>query len=239
MSATKHANQIKKRIGVQLQSSEYLPNLTLVELINLFASLYSVEVNTKEILAFVDLEEKANSYVKELSGGQKQRFTIATSLVHKPEIIFLDEPTTGLDPGARRKLWALIQKINESGTTVVLTTHYMEEAEILCNRVAIMDNGKILTVNEPQKLIGDLAHTTQISFLIHKEIDENVFKGLPGVEKVYSSFPKVILEIGNLDNISPIINALKEKQIVFAGFTVKTASLEDVYLDLTGQEYLT
>lgn len=239
MSVAQHTKEIKKRIGVQLQSSEYLPNLTLVELINLFASLYSVEVNPKEILAFVDLEEKASSYVKELSGGQKQRFTIATSLVHKPEIIFLDEPTTGLDPGARRKLWALIQKINESGTTVVLTTHYMEEAEILCNRIAIMDNGKILTVNEPQKLIEDLAHTTQISFLIHKEIEEGIFKGLPGVEKVYSSFPKVILEIGNLDNISSIINALKEKQIHFAGFTVKTASLEDVYLDLTGQEYLT
>lgn len=239
MSVIKHANQIKKRIGVQLQSSEYLPNLTLVELINLFASLYSVEVNPKDILAFVDLEEKAHAFVKELSGGQKQRFTIATSLVHKPEIIFLDEPTTGLDPGARRKLWALIQKINESGTTVVLTTHYMEEAEILCNRIAIMDNGKILSVNEPQKLIEDLAHTTQISFLIHKEIEESIFKGLPGVEKVYSSFPKVILEIGNLDNISPIINALKEKHIHFAGFTVKTASLEDVYLDLTGNEYLT
>lgn len=230
--------EIKRRIGVQLQSSEYLPHLTLSELMDLFASLYGVQVDAKEILHFVDLEEKSDALVKELSGGQKQRFTIATSLVHKPEIIFLDEPTTGLDPGARRKLWALIQKINSQGTTVVLTTHYMEEAEILCNRVAIMNQGRILTINEPKRLIDELSHTTQISFLVQHEVGQQVLQSLPGVEKVYGNFPKVILEISSLDVVSGIVRALREKHIHFAGFTVKTASLEDVYLDLTGEEYL-
>ncbi|MFN9710050.1 MAG: ABC transporter ATP-binding protein, partial [Bacteroidota bacterium] len=137
----KDPSEIKKIIGVQLQSSGYYPNLNLKELIQLFAGLYNREVDPIELLKKVQLEEKAKAKYKALSGGQKQRFSIATTLIHEPKIIFLDEPTTGLDPQARRNLWQLIRLIRSSGTTIVITTHYMDEAEYLCDRVAIMDHG--------------------------------------------------------------------------------------------------
>lgn len=231
-------DEIKRRIGVQLQSSEYLPSITLKELLELFASLYKRTVSTQQLLELVGLEEKANEEVKNLSGGQKQRFTIASSLVNEPEILFLDEPTTGLDPRARRDVWHLIRSINERGITIVMTTHYMEEAEFLCNRVAIMDHGKILKIDEPKRLINDLSHTTQVSFLVEGEIDESVWQPIQNeIEKTYSNYPKVILEVKSLDIIGRIVDLLKQQNISFSGFIVKTASLEDVYLDLTGKEY--
>lgn len=229
---------IKRRIGVQLQESDYLPRLTLSELLRLFASLYNRTVDPLEMLRFVDLEHKAGEQVANLSGGQKQRFTLASSLVNDPAILFLDEPTTGLDPRARRKVWELIRQINARGITVVLTTHYMEEAEYLCHRVAIMDEGRLLAIEQPKTLIGNLAHTTQVSFLTNSKLAESLWQPLgDNIEKVYSSFPKVILEVKNLDLISSILEILKQNRIEFSGFTVKTASLEDVYLDLTGKEY--
>jgi len=229
--------EIKKRIGVQLQSSEYFPLLTLGELLDLFTSLYGRKADRKKLLSLVGLEEKEHEQVKNLSGGQKQRFTIATSLVNEPAIIFLDEPTTGLDPSARRKMWKLIKQINESGITIVITTHYMEEAEYLCNRVAILDEGKILKIDEPKKLIENLSDTTQVSFLVNEAIDKKIFSGLPSIEKIYDKPPKIILEISSLDHISKIMSALKQNKVEFSGFTLKTASLEDVYLDLTGHEF--
>jgi ABC-2 type transport system ATP-binding protein len=149
-------NEIKKIIGVQLQTSGYYPNLNLLELIRLFSGLYQQEVNAMELLKSVNLQDKAKNKVKELSGGQKQRFSIATTLINKPKIIFLDEPTTGLDPQARRNLWELIQNIQKQGTTVIITTHYMDEAEVLCNRVAIIDSGKIIAIDTPDNLIDNL-----------------------------------------------------------------------------------
>lgn len=175
------ANEIKKIIGVQLQSSGFYPGLNLVELINLFCGLYNEEVNAIELLERVNLQDKAKAKYKELSGGQKQRFSIATTLINKPKIIFLDEPTTGLDPQARRNLWDLIQTIRSTGTTIIITTHYMDEAELLCDRVAIIDHGKIITIDAPDTLIDNLVSS--------------------GFEK-----PKI----------------------------VKTANLEDVFINLTG-----
>ena len=232
-----HAEEIKKRIGVQLQSSEYMNLMSLGELLELFASLYKRPANVDELLGFVNLVDKKNALVKDLSGGQKQRFTLASSLVNDPEILFLDEPTTGLDPRARRDVWELVRKIYERGITVVLTTHYMEEAEYLCNRVAIMDSGEILAINDPKKLIEDLSHTTQVSFLTDDEISEQIFEGIEGVKKMYSTTPKMIVEINNLEVIGDIVRRLTEKKISFSSFTVKTATLEDVYLDLTGKEF--
>lgn len=231
------SSAIKQQIGVQLQSSDYLPSMSLAELLHLFAGLYGKIADIDKLLGFVNLESKQNSLVKDLSGGQKQRFTLASALVNEPKILFLDEPTTGLDPRARRDVWELIRKINEQGITIVLTTHYMEEAEYLCDRVAIMDAGNILAINNPKKLIEDLSHTTQISFLTDKEIDQTIFTNTIAVEKVYSNYPKVVLEIKNLDIIGDVIKLLREKSISFSSFTVKTASLEDVYLDLTGKVY--
>jgi ABC-2 type transport system ATP-binding protein len=150
---------IKKIIGVQLQTAGFYPNLNLTELIRLFVGLYQMEMDPMELLAKVDLEDKAKSKFKELSGGQKQRFSIATTLINRPKIIFLDEPTTGLDPQARRNLWNLIQEIRDNGTTVIITTHYMDEAEVLCDRVAIIDSGKIIGINTPNQLIDELVET--------------------------------------------------------------------------------
>jgi ABC-2 type transport system ATP-binding protein len=148
--------EVKRRIGIQLQSSAFFDELTLVELLDLFAKLYGRDVDPMALLAEIDLTEKARSQVRTLSGGQKQRFSIASALVNDPRVLFLDEPTTGLDPQARRHMWSLVRGIQERGHTVVLTTHYMEEAEELCDRVAIMDGGRIVALDTPQVLVDSL-----------------------------------------------------------------------------------
>ena len=174
-------NDIKKIIGVQLQTSGYYPGLHLTELIHLFAGLYNRTVDAAALLDAVNLRDKAKAKYKALSGGQKQRFSIATTLINQPKIIFLDEPTTGLDPQARRNLWDLIKGIQQKGATVIITTHYLEEAEQLCDRVAIVDNGRIVALNSPDKLIDDLVAT---GFERPKEVKkatlEDVFIHLTG-----------------------------------------------------------
>jgi ABC-2 type transport system ATP-binding protein len=177
------ANDIKQLIGVQLQAAGYYPSLTLVELLVLFAGLYNREINPMQMLAKVGLEDKAKAKFKELSGGQKQRFSIATTLINQPKIIFLDEPTTGLDPQARRNLWDLIRNVRNEGATVVITTHYMDEAEQLCDRVAVMEAGKIITLDTPDALIDQLVAS---GFERKKEVKkanlEDVFLSLTGHE---------------------------------------------------------
>lgn len=155
-SIDKDADDIKKRIGVQLQAAGYYPNLNLSELIVLFSGLYGIDKTPMEMLGKVALTEKAKAKYKDLSGGQKQRFSIATTLINDPRIIFLDEPTTGLDPQARRNLWDLIREIRDNGTTVVITTHYMDEAEVLCDRVAFIDGGKVIGIDTPDNFIDKL-----------------------------------------------------------------------------------
>jgi ABC-2 type transport system ATP-binding protein len=152
-------NSIKQLIGVQLQTSGFYPNLNLTELIVLFGGLYNQVVNPTELLQKVNLVDKAKAKFKELSGGQKQRFSVATTLINKPKIIFLDEPTTGLDPQARRSMWDLIKDIRNQGTTVIITTHYMDEAEVLCDRIAIIDSGKIVALDTPSNLIDQLLNS--------------------------------------------------------------------------------
>ena len=174
-------NEIKKIIGVQLQTSGYYPGLNLTELLELFAGLYNQPIDPLTLLDSVNLRDKAKAKYKELSGGQKQRFSIATTLINQPKIIFLDEPTTGLDPQARRNLWDLIRDIRSKGTTVIITTHYMDEAEVLCDRVAIIDSGKIIAINSPDQLIDELVAT---GFERPKEVKqanlEDVFIHLTG-----------------------------------------------------------
>lgn len=148
--------QIKYLIGVQPQSPAFQDKTRLTEIIEMFAAAYGEKVDPMAFLADVDLEEKANNYVEELSGGQKQRLSITTALVHGPKVFFLDEPTTGLDPQARRHLWDLIEKVRAKGISVIMTTHYMDEAEILCDRIAVMDNGKIVAIDTPKNLIKQL-----------------------------------------------------------------------------------
>jgi ABC-2 type transport system ATP-binding protein len=177
----KDPGEIKKIIGVQLQTSGYYPGLNLSELIALFAGLYNQRVSPLELLDMVNLRDKAKAKYKDLSGGQKQRFSIATTLINHPRVIFLDEPTTGLDPQARRNLWDLVKDIRAKGTTVIITTHYMDEAEVLCDRVAIIDSGKIIAMDSPDKLIDKLVAT---GFERPKEVKkanlEDVFINLTG-----------------------------------------------------------
>jgi len=156
IDVAKHPKKIKDIIGIQLQSTNFYDHLTLTEQLKMFASLYGSKVDVAALLAKVQLTEKAKNYVEQLSGGQKQRFAIASTLVNSPKVLFLDEPTTGLDPQARRNLWELIKQIREEGVTIVLTTHYMDEAELLCDRLAVMDNGQIITTDSPHNLIQQL-----------------------------------------------------------------------------------
>ncbi len=174
---------IKNIIGVQLQAAGYYPNLNLKQIIQLFAGLYNKNIDPMKLLERVQLIDKAKNKFKELSGGQKQRFSIATTLINQPKIIFLDEPTTGLDPQARRNLWELIKDLRASGCTIVLTTHYLDEAEVLCDRVAIVDSGKIIAIDTPEGLIDQLLQT---GFKKEKEVKaanlEDVFLHLTGKE---------------------------------------------------------
>lgn len=182
-SINKEPQKVKQIIGIQLQSAGFHPGLTLIETINMFAALYRTTVNSEELLKKVGLLDKAKTMYDKLSGGQKQRFSICTTLINNPKVIFLDEPTTGLDPQARRNLWDLIRDIKNSGTTVVITTHYMDEAEELCDRIAIIDSGEILKLDTPNKLIEELIKS---GFKKERKVQEanleDVFINLTGKE---------------------------------------------------------
>ena len=183
VDVAKDAQKIRYLIGVQTQSTAFMDKVKLTELLEQQAAAYGERVDPMDLLKQVDLEAKASSYIENLSGGQKQRFSIAAALVHQPKVFFLDEPTTGLDPQARRRLWDLIKKVSEQGMTVILTTHYMEEAEVLCDRVAIMDEGKIVALDTPDNLIKQLLKR---GFKKSKKVEqadlEDVFLDLTGKE---------------------------------------------------------
>jgi ABC-2 type transport system ATP-binding protein len=156
LNVAEQPNAVKQIIGVQPQTAAFQDKQKLSEIIEMFAAAYGERVNSKELLDEVDLGEKANDFAEQLSGGQRQRLSIAAALVHSPKVFFLDEPTTGLDPQARRNLWDLIRMVQRKGVTVIMTTHYLDEAELLCDRVAIMDNGKIIALDKPHNLIKQL-----------------------------------------------------------------------------------
>src|SRR3989344_8767732 len=181
---TKEARMVKSLIGVQLQSSSFFEGLNLKELLEVFGALYGREVDAMELLREVQLDEKYKSQVKELSGGQKQRFSIAAALVNDPKVLFLDEPTTGLDPQARRNLWDLATSINKKGKTIVLTTHYMDEAEILCDRIAIMDHAKIIALDTTENLLKLPGLETSLHFRVDKDCSAEHLKQLEGVANV-------------------------------------------------------
>lgn len=181
LDVAKHPTEVKQRIGVQLQSAGFFTDLTLTEILKVFGVMYGTAVDPQELLLRFELGEKTRAQFQELSGGQKQRFSLATTLVNDPKVIFLDEPTTGLDPQARQNLWDVIRDIQQRGVTIILTTHYMDEAEQLCDRLAIMDHGKIITEGSPQELIDALLKR---GFKRHTEVRpatlEDVFLDLTG-----------------------------------------------------------
>ncbi len=183
INVAKHPQKIKHIIGIQLQSSAFYDKVNLIESLKMFAAFYGTKIDAMELLREVNLADKAKSYPEKLSGGQKQRFSIATALVNNPKVLFLDEPTTGLDPQARRNLWELIQSIKARGITVILTTHYMEEAQLLCDRLAIMDNGKIIAMDTPTNMIKQLlARGFQKKQTVEAADLEDVYIDLTGKE---------------------------------------------------------
>jgi ABC-2 type transport system ATP-binding protein len=223
---------VKSLIGVQLQSSSFFDGLNLAEIIDVFAAMYGRSVNAMELLDSVQLTEKAKNKVKELSGGQKQRLSIAVALVNDPKVLFLDEPTTGLDPQARRNLWELIRKINREGKTIVLTTHYLEEAEELCNRIAIMDHARMIALDTTPNLIKQAGIVSSIYIKSSRELHPDQLSVFPGVEQVEAEHPRYHLITSTPQQTLPVIFSVLGRDVL--DLQLKQATLEDVFLKLTG-----
>jgi ABC-2 type transport system ATP-binding protein len=229
---------MKERIGVQLQASAYFDNLALDEILDLFGSFYPRAFPPDELLGRVGLLEKRKAKIKELSGGQAQRFSIVAALVNDPEVVFLDEPTTGLDPQARRNLWDVVREIDADGKTVVLTTHYMEEAEELCDRVAIIDRGRIRALDTPLALIRSLPNAYRIVFSTERELDRAELARLPGVAEVKAaadgSSAYELAVARPQETLEAFIAWAQANGVVADDLRVLPATLEDVFLALTG-----
>jgi ABC-2 type transport system ATP-binding protein len=239
LDSHRHREEVKRRIGVQLQAGAYFDFLTLEEILDLFGSFYPKRVPPAELLEKVGLLEKRRALVRELSGGQAQRFSIVASLVNDPEVVFLDEPTTGLDPQARRNLWDLITTINREGKTVVLTTHYMEEAEVLCDRVAIIDLGKIQALDTPLGLIHQLPTAYRILFATAQPVIEGELRSLPGVadvDAVLNGDFRYELRVSRAQVTLPaFLDWAERRGVRVDDVRVMPATLEDVFLSLTGR----
>ena len=232
-------SQVKARIGVQLQSSAYHDYLSLKEILSLFGSFYPRRVAPDDLLEQVGLSDRANSRVNQLSGGQKQRFTVAASLVNSPELVILDEPTTGLDPQARRNLWELVRSIHNRGVTVVLTTHYMEEAEALCDRLAIMDRGRLVAVDAPGKLISQLQATYTVKLVVASPLTDDQLALLNGDGEVVhlAEANTYLLRLRNTPKaLGVMLDELARSDISLDHLEVTPVTLEDVFLELTGNE---
>lgn len=227
---------IKARLGIQLQGTAFLPHLTVEETLRLFAALYPKSVPVRDLIELVALGEKRRSRVKYLSGGQRQRLAVATALVNDPEILILDEPTSGLDPHARRSIWDLISSLKGRGKTVLLTTHYMEEAEHLCDRVLILDHGEIIALGSPEELI--FRHSEGIPIELHLGGDGTKpdLSELPGVRKaVWEGETAVLYSDSPVETIRAVSALAEEGKIALEDLVMRRVSLEDVYLVLTGR----
>src|SRR3990172_6115291 len=229
----------KELIGVQLQTTSLFDYLTVREMLALFGSFYRRVLSREkidELLAAVGLTEKEKARVNELSGGQQQRLSIALALVNDPEVVFLDEPTTGLDPQARRRLWDVVREINAEGKTVVLTTHYMEEAEVLCGRVAIMDNGRLIAIDAPKKLIDSLGAEVKITFHADKELTLEDLKAATGALDISKPDDHYVLYSKNVQaSIVGLFDLARKSASEVNNLAIAGADLEDVFLHLTGK----
>ena len=239
LDVLKRRNEVKARIGVQLQSSAYFDYLSLKEILSLMGSFYPKRIEPQTLLEQVGLLDKSGSYVKHLSGGQVQRFTVAASLINDPELLFLDEPTTGLDPQARRNIWGLIREIHQRGVTVVLTTHYMEEAEELCDRLAIMDGGSLKAVDTPRNLVGRLQAAYTVKLAMDNPLTEDQMASLNGsvefVQELDGNSYLLRLKSGP-SSLGKVLDEMVRSDINLERLEIAPVTLEDVFLELTGNE---
>jgi len=232
----RNTKDVKERIGVQLQASAYFEYLTLREILELFGKFYRRRLPPKELLEKVELTDKIDQTVSKLSGGQKQRFAIAATLVNDPEVVFLDEPTTGLDPQARRHLWAFIESIHKDGRTVVLTTHYMEEAESLCQRVAIMDKARVVALDSPEKLIQTLPNPFTVRAMFNTQPPDTALSALEAVNEVQHENGTYVLRSSNAAHTLPALLAWAGREgTQIERLEVQPANLEEVFLAYTGR----
>jgi ABC-type multidrug transport system, ATPase component len=236
IDVSKGIDKVKELIGVQLQSATIYDKIRVGEAIDLFGGYYQKSLPTDEILDEMSLNDKRDSFVEELSGGQKQRLAMALALVNDPEILFLDEPTTGLDPQARRNVWNIIERLQRKGKTIILTTHYMEEAERLCQRVGIMDYGKVIALDTPRDLITKQNLESAVEFTTSNGIDKGVFQKLPRVSKVTQDGDRFILHTKEASSVlTELIRLSEGNGLNLESISVRKATLEDVFLELTGR----
>ena len=236
IDVAKDTRAVKERIGIQPQSPALFPSLTVRETVRFFRSLYRKSLPTSRIVELASLEASRDVLFKNLSGGQQQRLSVSLAFVNDPEIIFLDEPTTGLDPQARRAMWDVIETFRRAGKTVVLTTHYMEEAQRLCDRIAIMDYGKIIALDSPQRLIESNIKESAIQFKMKDYPGDLVLAGLPDVSKVVREEDDIIVYTNNIPSaISGLLGMASQRSTDLSELSVRQATLEDVFLKLTGK----
>jgi ABC-2 type transport system ATP-binding protein len=236
VDAVRRPDDLKARIGVSLQTAALYPKLTVTEVLDLFRSFYPSGRPTDELVALMDLGEKRTTRTQNLSGGQRQRLSVALALVNDPELVFLDEPTTGMDPAARRMLWDVVLGLKASGRSVLLTTHYMEEAEVLCDRLAIMDHGKILEAGTVDELVSRRFHERAVRFDAIEGLTDERLASFPGVTSVKHEGGAVLLYTRDVpDTIGAVLAATERLGVEPANLAVRRATLEDVFLDLTGR----
>jgi ABC-2 type transport system ATP-binding protein len=232
----RQGNELKERIGVQLQAASLYPDLKVSELVELFSTFYAKRVPPDRLVDQLGLDERKDALTKELSGGQRQRLSIALALVNDPELIFLDEPTTGLDPQGRRSLWEHIERLKAEGRTVLLTTHYMEEAEQLCDRVAIVDHGKILEIGRVDDMISRHFTERTLRFRSRTELPDSALAGLRDVTRVSHEEDEVILYTANVPRtIAALLELAESAGAGDLDVVVRRPTLEDVFLELTGR----
>jgi ABC-2 type transport system ATP-binding protein len=235
-----HERELRQRLGIQLQETQLGEKLTVEETVRLFRSFYDRGRTVSDVIGLVQLEEKRTGRVGKLSGGQKQRLALACAIVGDPDLLFLDEPTTGLDPQSRRQLWDLITDFKALGRTIMLTTHYMDEAEILCDRVAIVDHGKVIALGTPLELIGSLGAEHVIEFALAPDsapIDGATLRSIDGVRTARTLAGGYELQVSALHRTVPaLLSLLAQRQLELAHLTTHSATLEDVFVSLTGRQ---
>ncbi|MGG3562753.1 ABC transporter ATP-binding protein [Neobacillus rhizosphaerae] len=232
----KEVNKVKEVIGVQLQSTSLFELLKVNEILKLYGSFYPSHVNIDELIDEMLLTEKKNARIKGLSGGQKQRLAIALALIHDPQIVFLDEPTTGLDPQARRTLWDIVLRLKDRGKTVILSTHYMDEAHVLCDRIGIMDQGELIALDTPDNLVKKLQSTSTIEFHLSNSPEKELLLNLNGVKEVSIKDTFIQLYTDDLQTaLTSLIQASTEHLFKIEDLQTRLATLEDVFIHMTGR----